>query len=94
VDDAAHAGRSQSWYVVVRACVACTRPALVWGRTLPLLLLLLLLLLLAGLASEVGASFPEWGRAFQTNIIACVLVNQLAGPILFKIAIRKVRVQS
>lgn len=42
-----------------------------------------------GLASEVGMSFPEWGRSFQTAIIAVVLVNQLVGPILFKVAVRK-----
>jgi Kef-type K+ transport system membrane component KefB len=43
-----------------------------------------------GLASEVGMSFPEWGRAFQTAIISVVLVNQILGPVLFKIAIRRV----
>jgi hypothetical protein len=37
-----------------------------------------------GLASEVGMSFPGWGRAFQTAIIAEVLVNQVVGPIFFK----------
>jgi Kef-type K+ transport system membrane component KefB len=42
-----------------------------------------------GLASEVGMSFPEWGRSFQTAIIAIVLINQLIGPVLFKIAVRK-----
>ena len=43
-----------------------------------------------GLASEVGAAFPGWGREFQTNVIAVVLINQLLGPVLFKIAIRRV----
>lgn len=35
-------------------------------------------------------SFPGWGRAFQTSIIAIVLINQIIGPILFKVALRKV----
>jgi Kef-type K+ transport system membrane component KefB len=43
-----------------------------------------------GLASEVGSTFKGWGRQFQATIISIVLLNQLAGPILFKIAIRKV----
>jgi len=43
-----------------------------------------------GLASEVGMSFPEWGRAFQSAIVGIVLINQVAGPILFKVAIRRV----
>ena len=43
-----------------------------------------------GLASEVGMSFPGWGRAVQTAIIAVVLVNQLAGPVFFKYALRRV----
>lgn len=41
-----------------------------------------------GLASEVGMAFPTFGRAFQTSIIAVVLVNQVLGPIFFKIAVR------
>jgi hypothetical protein len=43
-----------------------------------------------GLASEVGMAFPEFGRSFQTSIIGVVLVAQLVGPILFKVAIKKV----
>jgi hypothetical protein len=43
-----------------------------------------------GLASEVGATFKGWGRQFQATIISIVLLNQLAGPILFKIALRRV----
>lgn len=42
-----------------------------------------------GLASEVGMTFPGWGRAFQTSIIAVVVINQILGPILFKIAVRR-----
>lgn len=43
-----------------------------------------------GLASEVGATHKGWGRQFQATIISIVLINQLAGPILFKIALRRV----
>jgi len=43
-----------------------------------------------GLASEVGGTFKGWGRQFQATIISIVLINQLAGPILFKIALRRV----
>ena len=45
-----------------------------------------------GLASEVGVSntFEPWGRSFQTTIIAIVLVNQILGPVLFRIAVRRV----
>lgn len=32
-------------------------------------------------------SFPDWGRSFQTAIIAVVVINQILGPILFKIAV-------
>jgi Kef-type K+ transport system membrane component KefB len=43
-----------------------------------------------GLAAEVGMAFPGWGRALQTAIISVVLVNQVAGPILFRIALKRV----
>lgn len=42
-----------------------------------------------GLAAEIAAKFGSWGRAFQTSIISVVLVNQILGPVLFKIAIRR-----
>lgn len=43
-----------------------------------------------GLAAEVGMAFPGWGRALQTAIISVVLVNQVVGPILFRIALKRV----
>jgi len=43
-----------------------------------------------GLAAEVGATFSDWGRSVQTAIIAVVLINQIAGPILCKLALRRV----
>lgn len=43
-----------------------------------------------GLAKEVAVEFPEWGAAFATMIISVIVINQLAGPPLFKWAIRRV----
>ena len=43
-----------------------------------------------GLASEIGMSYPGWGPKVQSTIIAIVLINQLAGPVLFKVAVKKV----
>ena len=42
-----------------------------------------------GLAKEVAVEFPEWGNSFATLIISVIVVNQLVGPIFFKIAISK-----
>ena len=35
-----------------------------------------------GIAAEVALSFPTWGGAFQSVIVAVILVNQIIGPIL------------
>ena len=43
-----------------------------------------------GLAAEVGATFSGWGRQVQTSLIAVVLINQVLGPVLCKIALRRV----
>ena len=40
-----------------------------------------------GLAGIVMRSFPEWGAALATTIVAIVAVNQLIGPIAFKFAL-------
>lgn len=37
-----------------------------------------------GLATIVSNEFPEWGHAFETIIIAIIVINQLVGPPLFK----------
>ena len=37
-----------------------------------------------GLATIVSHEFPEWGHAFETIIIAIIVINQLIGPPLFK----------
>ena len=37
-----------------------------------------------GLATIVAHEFPDWGYAFETIIIAIIVINQLIGPPLFK----------
>jgi len=41
-----------------------------------------------GLAKQVAVEFPEWGNPFATIIISIIVLNQLAGPPLFKYAIK------
>ena len=43
-----------------------------------------------GLAIEVSAEFPVWGTEFATIVIAVIVLNQFAGPPLFKWALNKV----
>lgn len=43
-----------------------------------------------GLASEVAVIFPMFGRDFQTALIAVIIINQVLGPILFRVAMRQV----
>ena len=40
-----------------------------------------------GLAGIVTRSFPEWGAALSTTIVAIVALNQIIGPIAFKFAL-------
>jgi Trk K+ transport system NAD-binding subunit len=42
-----------------------------------------------GLAKEVAVNFPGWGDAFATTIIAMVVLNEIVGPILFKLALNR-----
>lgn len=42
-----------------------------------------------GLAKEVAVEFPGWGDAFATTIIAAVVINEIAGPLLFKFAVNR-----
>ena len=42
-----------------------------------------------GLAKEVAVEFPDWGDAFSTTIIAMVVLNEIFGPILFKMALNR-----
>ena len=43
-----------------------------------------------GLAKEVAAEFPEFGIEFATIMIAVIVMSQLIGPPLFKVAITQV----
>lgn len=43
-----------------------------------------------GLAGEVNFLFEDWGPAIATAIVAVIMLNQISGPILCKIAIKKV----
>ncbi|MDG2371825.1 MAG: cation:proton antiporter [Flavobacteriaceae bacterium] len=40
-----------------------------------------------GLTTIIANEFTEWGYEFQTIIIAIIVINQLIGPVLFKISI-------
>jgi len=40
-----------------------------------------------GLAGIVARSFPEWGAALSTTIVAVIALNQIVGPITFKLAL-------
>ena len=41
-----------------------------------------------GIASEIAEKFEGWGRKFQAVIISVVVINQLAGAVLCKLAFR------
>ena len=41
-----------------------------------------------GLAKEVAVEFPEFGNPFATIIISVIVLNQIVGPPLFKLAIQ------
>ncbi len=43
-----------------------------------------------GLAALVGTAFPQWGKQFETVVIAMIVLNQLVGPPLFKFALEYV----
>lgn len=43
-----------------------------------------------GLAIEVSSEFPLWGGEFATIVIGVIVLNQFAGPPLFKWALNKV----
>ncbi|KAK3285261.1 hypothetical protein CYMTET_7114 [Cymbomonas tetramitiformis] len=40
-----------------------------------------------GLAKEVAESFPEWGPSLKSLLVAVIVLNQLVGPPLFKVAL-------
>jgi hypothetical protein len=43
--------------------------------------------LVLGLAAVIAREFPTFGVPFRSLVIATVAINQLVGPILFKIAL-------
>lgn len=43
-----------------------------------------------GLANEIEHHFPGWGPPFSSAVIVVVILNQIAGPLLFKYAMTKV----
>lgn len=44
-----------------------------------------------GLATIISHEFPTWGHQFETIVIAIIVINQLIGPPLFKIALNYVK---
>ncbi|MHB8766958.1 MAG: cation:proton antiporter, partial [Deferrisomatales bacterium] len=40
-----------------------------------------------GLAQEVGRRFPGWGAEVASFLVACIALNQMFGPIAFKVAL-------
>jgi len=42
-----------------------------------------------GLASVVANEFPAWGEEFNALILAVIVINELVGPPLFKMAIKR-----
>ncbi|MDM8541288.1 cation:proton antiporter [Desulfococcaceae bacterium HSG9] len=44
-----------------------------------------------GLAKQVVVEFPEWGDQFATIVISIIVLNQIAGPVLFKYAIKAMK---
>jgi len=40
-----------------------------------------------GLTTIIATEFPSWGHEFETIVIAIIVINQLVGPPLFKMAI-------
>lgn len=41
-----------------------------------------------GLAAQLATEFPGWGSQLKSVIISCVVVNQIVGPILCKVALK------
>jgi len=44
-----------------------------------------------GLATIISHEFPTWGYQFETIVIAIIVINQLIGPPLFKMALNYVK---
>ena len=44
-----------------------------------------------GIASVIAAKFPAFGAGFRDVAIACVALNEMVGPVLFKIALDRAK---
>ena len=44
-----------------------------------------------GIASVIAAKFPSFGAGFRDLAIACVALNEMVGPVLFKVAIDRAK---
>lgn len=44
-----------------------------------------------GLCVVVARQFPAWGREFQSLVIASVAINEVVGPVLFKLALDRAK---
>jgi len=42
------------------------------------------------LISQIESRFPDWGTGLATTLVAVVVINQLVGPVAFKMALEKV----
>ncbi|RMG89360.1 MAG: hypothetical protein D6708_10065 [Candidatus Dadabacteria bacterium] len=43
-----------------------------------------------GLAGELARRFPDWGPGMAAFLIACITLNELVGPVTFKLALDRV----
>src|SRR4029077_433280 len=43
-----------------------------------------------GLAVVIARSFPSFGESFRSLVVASVAINEVVGPILFKLALDRV----
>jgi hypothetical protein len=43
-----------------------------------------------GLAGIVMSRFPDWGPALATTIVGIIALNQVIGPVTFKLALSRV----
>ena len=44
-----------------------------------------------GIATSIARAFPTFGREFSSIALACIAINELAGPVLFKFALDRVK---
>jgi Kef-type K+ transport system membrane component KefB len=44
-----------------------------------------------GIAQVISRQFPSWGPAFRDVAVACIAINELGGPVLFKLALDRAK---